>query len=164
MGSASGDRAGQAPGAPSGPQSGPTAAALALGYGGLLPFAAGAMAVWLAPAAHQAWVVQGLAAYAALIATFLGGIHWGLAMRRPPAALLPLVWGVLPSLLCWAALLAAPWWGSAPTLQALGAVLLLCLAVDWRSYPALGLAGWLGLRLRLSLVAALSCFVGAAGA
>ncbi len=142
----------------------PPATALALGFGGLLPFAGGAMAVWLLPPPHQAWAAQGLAAYAALIATFLGGIHWGLVMREAPASAAGLVWGVLPSLLSWAALLAVPWWGITATLQALGATLLLCLAVDWRWYPRLGLAGWLGLRLRLSVVAALSCFIGAAGA
>jgi len=46
----------------------------------------------------------------------------------------------------------------------LGAVLLLCYAVDRRLYPPLGLSRWLVLRFLLSAVAALSCFLGAAGA
>lgn len=142
----------------------PPAVAQALGYAGLLPFAAGAAAVWTLPAPQQAWAVQGLAAYAALIATFLGGIHWGLAMRAPQPPALWLLWGVLPSLLVWGALLALPVWGASSALWALAATLLLCLLVDRRLYPAQGLGGWLGLRWRLTAVAALSCIVGAAGA
>ena len=44
-----------------------------------------------------------MSAYAALIVSFLGGIHWGLAFRHtePPLALL--AWGVVPSLVAWVA-------------------------------------------------------------
>ena len=45
------------------------------------------------------------------IASFLGAIHWGLAMRGPAsprAQIFPFVWGVVPSLLAWLALLAQP--------------------------------------------------------
>jgi hypothetical protein len=142
----------------------PPAAAQLLGYAGLLPFAAGAAGVWLLPPDQHGWVTQGLAAYAALIATFLGGIHWGMAMRDPQPRLLCWLWGVLPSLLCWAALLVLPLWGAAAALSALAATLLLCLVVDSRLYAVHGLAGWLGMRLRLTAVAAISCLVGAAGA
>jgi hypothetical protein len=142
----------------------PPVTAQLLGYAGLLPFVAGAMAVWMLPSPQQGWAVQGLAAYAALIATFLGGIHWGLAMRTPQAPGWWLLWGVLPSLLAWAALLALPVWGAAPALVALAATLGLCLLVDSRLYPAQGLGTWLGLRLRLTGVAVLACFMGAAGA
>jgi hypothetical protein len=45
----------------------------------------------------------------------------------------------------------------------LGAMLLVCYAVDRRLYAAQGLGAWLTLRFRLSAVAALSCFIGAAG-
>ncbi len=161
-------RAAAAPAAPTAPASpqppaphrptGPTRWALGLGYGGLLPFVGAALLLWLLRDEAQAHVAQALSAYAALILSFLGGIHWGLAMRSaaPPAALL--VWGVLPSLLAWPALLM-------PAFSALvihGALLLLTYAVDRRLYPAQGAAGWLGLRFRLSAVAALSCFIGAA--
>ena len=44
-----------------------------------------------------------------------------------------------------------------------GVMLLVCYAVDRRIYPTQGLAHWLTLRFRLSAVAALSCFLGAAG-
>jgi hypothetical protein len=42
-------------------------------------------------------------------------------------------------------------------------MLLVCYAVDRKLYPRLGVGGWLTLRFRLSAVAALACFIGAAG-
>jgi len=126
----------------------------------LLPFVAGALLVWLVrPEAHP-YVVLGLSAYAAAIVSFLGGIHWGLAMRLQPAATpTVLLWGVVPSLVAWLALLMAP----DAALVVHGAMLLACYAVDRRVYPRAGAAAWLTLRFRLSAVAGFSCFVGAAG-
>ncbi|MCY7314359.1 MAG: DUF3429 domain-containing protein [Rubrivivax sp.] len=147
-----------AAGGPINPPTRPTRWALGLGYAGLLPFVAGALLLWLLRGEAQGHVALALSAYAALILSFLGGIHWGLAMRQPAAATAGLVWGVVPSLLAWPALLM-------PAFSALvihGALLLLSYAVDRRSYPAHGAAAWLGLRFRLSAVAALSCFIGAA--
>ncbi|KPF59453.1 hypothetical protein D621_03425 [beta proteobacterium AAP51] len=136
------------------------ASARRLGAAGLLPFAAGALLVWLVrdEEAH-AFVAQALSVYAALIVSFLGGIHWGLAFRHaePPTPLL--VWGVVPSLVAWPAVLMPPWSG----LVLHGVMLLACYAADRRLYPAQGVARWLTLRFRLSAVAALCCFVAAAG-
>lgn len=138
----------------------PGALALRLGYAGLLPFVLGALMVWLVNAEAHVYAALGLAAYAALIVSFLGGIHWGLVMRAESPAPAPvLLWGVMPSLLAWPALMMPPHAG----LVVLGALLLLCWAVDRRLYPVLGAAGWLTLRFRLSAVAALCCFIGAAG-
>lgn len=139
--------------------------ALRLGYAGLIPFVGGALLVWLVqpdaqpPEAHP-FVVLSLSAYAAVIISFLGGIHWGLAMRHsePPAALL--WWGVVPSLVAWVAVMMPPEGG----LVIQGLMLLACYAVDRRLYPGQGAAPWLVLRFRLSAVAAFSCFIGAAGA
>ena len=44
-----------------------------------------------------------------------------------------------------------------------GLMLIACYLVDRRVYPRHGLAPWLTLRFRLSAVAAMSCFLGAAG-
>jgi len=139
--------------------------ALRLGYAGLIPFVAGALMVWLVqpdaqpPEAHP-FVVLALSAYAAVIISFLGGIHWGLAMRHsePPAPLL--LWGVVPSLVAWVAVMMPPEGG----LVIQGLMLLVCYGVDRRLYPGQGTAPWLVMRFRLSAVAALSCFIGAAGA
>lgn len=139
--------------------SAPSRAARALGYAGLLPFVGGA--VWLAagPAGQQALAAQALAAYAATIVSFLGGIHWGLAFAAsggPSTA--RLAWGVVPSLLAWPALLLP----ASAGLALLAATLVLCYAVDHRAYPRHGLGAWLPMRRALSTVATLSCAVGVA--
>jgi hypothetical protein len=138
---------------------GPSPLALRLGYAGLVPFVLGALLIWVVlPEAHP-YVTLALSAYAAVIISFLGGIHWGLAMRQDtPAA--SLMWGVVPSLLAWTAVMMVP----ASGLVIQGLVLLICYFADRRLYPAQGVAAWLVLRFRLSAVAALSCFIGAAGA
>ena len=139
---------------------GPSPLALRLGYAGLVPFVAGALLIWLVlPEAHP-YVTLALSAYAAVIISFLGGIHWGHAMRQATPAAASLLWGVIPSLIAWAAVMMVP----ASGLVIQGLALLACYFVDRRLYPAQGAAAWLVLRFRLSAVAALSCFIGAAGA
>lgn len=79
----------------------------ALGYGGLVPFVACALAMLLLPDAgmrHLAGRV--LVGYGAVILSFLGGVHWGLAMRAPNGRVMGMLTiAVLPSLLGWATLL-----------------------------------------------------------
>lgn len=144
---------------PAAASSGPNTMALRLGYAGLLPFVGGALLVWLVREEAHPYVALALAAYGAVIASFLGGIHWGLAFREadPPSAWL--AWGVVPSLLAWVAVIMPPSAG----LVILGVLLLVCYGVDRRLYPQQGVAHWLTLRFRLSAVASLSCFIGAAG-
>lgn len=79
----------------------------ALGYGGLLPFVAGALAMLAIPDAEtRQLAARALIGYGAVILSFLGGVHWGLVLREAPArAPAMLVAGVLPSLAGWAALL-----------------------------------------------------------
>ncbi|HZF79316.1 MAG TPA: DUF3429 domain-containing protein [Rubrivivax sp.] len=135
------------------------AAARRLGYAGAAPLVLGALLVWMVDADVRPYAALGLSAYAALIASFLGGLHWGLAMREvnlPPSAF---AWAVLPTLVAWPAVLMPPRGG----LVVLGALLVGCYLVDRRHYPAYGVAHWLTLRFRLSAVAALSCFIGAGG-
>jgi hypothetical protein len=138
----------------------PSPLALWLGWAGLIPFALGAALVWVVREEAHPYAVLLLSAYAAVIISFLGGIHWGLAMRQPQPSARLLVWGVVPSLLAWVAVMM-------PAESALfihGLVLIACYAVDRRVYPAQGAAAWLVLRFRLTAVASLSCFIGAAGA
>ena len=145
--------------APTSESAWPPAWAERLGHAGLIPFVLGALLVWLVwPEAHP-YATLALSAYAAVIVSFLGGIHWGMAMRlpSPPASLF--VWGVVPSLVAWAAVMMPPSAG----LVVHGAMLLACYGVDRRIYPQQGLGRWLTLRFRLSAVASLSCFIGAAG-
>ena len=132
-----------------------------LGYAGLLPFVALAVAAWLAPPAYRVPAAHALLAYGATIASFLGAIHWGLAMREPltpqPG---PFVWGVFPSLVAWAALLLPISQGLATLALLLG----LCLAVDRRSYLAYGLGEWLTMRVQLTLVAVVCLLAGSVAA
>jgi hypothetical protein len=130
--------------------------ALWLGYAGLIPFVAGAALAWLLQPEWRSFTTAALSAYAAVIVSFLGGIHWGIGFRDGMSRLF--LWGVVPSLVAAAALMLPPRHG----LVILGLMLLLCYAVDRRVYPAHGLQAWLSLRWRLSLVAATSCFVAAA--
>jgi hypothetical protein len=141
------------------PPPAPTAFAYRLGYAGLMPFVLGALLVWFVRVDAHPHVVLALSAYAAVIVSFLGGIHWGIAFREaaPPPALF--AWGVVPSLVAWVAVLMPPSAG----LVIHGAMLWGCYAVDRRVYPRHGMAQWLTLRFRLSAVAGLMCFLGAAG-
>ena len=130
-----------------------------LGYAGLLPFAGLAGLLWLVQADLLPFVATALTAYAAVIASFLGGIHWGIGFLHASAApRFHFVWGVVPSLLAWVALL-MPAYAALPLL---GLVLVMCYAVDRKTYPTVGLSRWLPLRLRLTVVATLSCVLGAA--
>lgn len=132
-----------------------------LGYVGLLPFVLGAALVWLVRADAHPYATLMLSCYAAVIVSFLGGIHWGLTMRQVPTAVPTWFfgWGVVPSLVAWVAVVMPPYAG----LVVHGVMLVACYLVDRRSYPLLGAANWLTLRFRLTVVASLSCFVGAAG-
>jgi hypothetical protein len=133
-----------------------------LSYAGLIPFVAGALLGWLVfpyPDAH-AFVVDALAAYAALIISFLGGIHWGLAMRAEAPGPHAFRWAVVPSLVAWLGVIMPAYAG----LVVLGVMLVVCYQVDRRLYVESGLGHWLTLRFRLSAVAAFCCFLSAANA
>ena len=130
-----------------------------LGYLGLVPFVVGAALVWIVRADVHAYVALALSTYAAVIVSFLGAIHWGLAMRQSATRTAVWVWGVVPALVAWPAAVMPPDAG----LVIHGLMLLACYAVDRRLYPAYGVSAWLTLRFRLSTVAALACFLGAAG-
>jgi Protein of unknown function (DUF3429) len=141
----------------------PSLLARCLGYAGLVPFALLAVLLWLVPADAQAFVhklvATALVGYGAVIASFLGGVHWGMAGQLPPhTARFHYVWGVVPSLLGWVAV-AVP---AATGLPLLGLVLATCYVVDLRSYPRVGWSAWLSMRLQLTAVAVLSCVLGAA--
>ena len=126
-----------------------------LGLGGLLPFLAGLVAVSLG----QAWAAGALAAYGAVILSFLGAVHWGLALAAPDqASRARLVGGVLPSLVAWLALLAPLPIG----LVVLG-LGLLCLAGVETLAARRDLLPWAYLQLRwvLTIVAG-SCLVATA--
>ena len=132
-----------------------------LGYGGLLPFAALAIAAvgasFLGQDPH--WWNAALVAYGVVILSFVGALHWGFAMtqlgltdRQRASAF---VWSVVPALVAWLALLSLL---GAPSIAA--AVLVTgFLAHYWRDVRlarAANLPAWyLPMRLRLTTVACL---------
>lgn len=136
----------------------PPASAQTLGYGGLIPFVGLALGVWFW-SAHQAVAASALLGYSATIVSFLGAIHWGLTMRdtNGPRSRM-LLWGVVPSLLAWVALLLP----AAGGLLLMAALLWACFAVDRVVYARLGLRAWLPMRLLLSAVASACCIASAA--
>lgn len=137
---------------------GPNPVALKLAYAGLAPFVLGALLALLVRDEVYNHVALGLSAYAAVIVSFLGGIHWGLGMRATVPNPVPFAWGVVPSLVAWIAAIMPPYAG----LVIQGAMLVVCFLVDRRLYREQGLGAWLTLRFRLTVVATLSCFLAAA--
>ena len=84
--------------------------ALHLGVAGLIPFIAGAAGLWLFNSAAR---LQGtltlFLGYSAVILSFMGAVHWGLAMAEPeesPSRAMSL--SVMPALLGWLALALPP--------------------------------------------------------
>ena len=130
-----------------------------LGYLALLPFIVGALLVWFVRVDARGHVAAALSAYAAVVIAFLGGIHWGFGFVRAAPEPRLFVWGVVPALVAFVAVLMPPYAG----LVIHGAMLVGCYLVDRNIYPAHGASRWLVLRFRLSLGASLSCFLGAAG-
>ncbi|NNJ91243.1 MAG: DUF3429 domain-containing protein [Gammaproteobacteria bacterium] len=76
--------------------------ALLLGYGGLIPFVTLSAATWF-PASHRlVQVHEALLLYASIILTFMGAIHWGVAMTRALAPnSLQLTISIIPALIAW---------------------------------------------------------------
>ena len=139
-----------------------------LGYAGLIPFVLLAGLLWIVRADVQGWVAIALVAYAASIVSFLGAVHWGLAQRlaflqsgsNAARIRFHYIWGVAPSLMAWAAAIIPAYAG----LPLLGLILSACYLVDRHTYSGAGMALWLPLRLQLTVVAVLSCLLGAATA
>ena len=129
--------------------------AIVLGLGGLVPFlACGAGAVLLA-GADASRCLGALIAYAAVILSFLGAVHWGFALdgtRTAPVG--RLAGGVLPALVGWGALVVAELLAVPDgALALLAAAFALVLAAERRGARA-GFVprAYLGLRWTLTVV------------
>ncbi|MCC7281174.1 MAG: DUF3429 domain-containing protein [Acetobacteraceae bacterium] len=75
-----------------------------------LPFVAGALIVFLTEGWPRNLALMVLAGYGGVILSFLGAVHWGFAMAaaEPAAEKARLIGGVLPALLAWPCVTAAP--------------------------------------------------------
>ena len=79
-----------------------------LGFGGLTPFAALALASVIDGTQPERWA-DGLTAYGAVILSFVGALHWGFAVCARPMTSAQqwrlMGWSVVPALGAWLALL-----------------------------------------------------------
>ena len=136
--------------------------AIVLGLGGLIPFVACAVGILVFPAdVPVPRLVQALISYGAVILSFLGAVHWGLALAGGPGGTATalrayrsrLILGVLPALVGWAALLiplvAAPLASLLLLLLGFG---LTALAEMRAAQQALMPPGYMGLRWLLTAV------------
>lgn len=88
--------------------------ARAYGFAGLIPFFAGAAGAWIAAPGEAGWILRAQVAYGAVILSFLGALHWGVALGRSGTASearRTMTWrrlglAVTPALIAWLALLA----------------------------------------------------------
>jgi hypothetical protein len=120
-----------------------------LGFGGVIPFAALAAAVWAAPAVHLDFLVDAQIAYGATILSFLGAAQWGASLNKPQPEAGRLIWSVIPSLLAWIGLMLPPLYGLA--LLIMGVIA--CYAMDERAVSSGFLPLWYsGLRQPLTLL------------
>jgi glutaredoxin len=123
-----------------------------LGYAGLIPFLAALAGFMLSDAPRQDYFAQQFLAYGAVILSFVGAVHWGVALVGGRLRMMRMAFSVLPALLAWAALLLP---------AAAGAWLLLAGFVGWRAWEASPpvaetLPGWYrGMRTRLTGLVAL---------
>jgi len=127
-------------------------AAAWLGGLGAIPFVGLAFAVPFITGVLQGFAAYALLAYGAVILTFLGAVHWGLAIASPRAAegVGPrLIMSVIPSLIGWVALLIGERWGLWISAAAIAAM----FAVDQRAAGAGQAPVWYSkLRLPLTVV------------
>lgn len=124
-----------------------------LGYGGLIPFV-GLALLSIGETAHGILYRGALLLYGAVILSFIGAIHWGIAMFADrldePTRRSCYIWSVVPSLMAWSTYVLSPI--GAAMILILGFVLQYWRDLSLRQY--ISLPNWyLPLRIRLTLVA-----------
>jgi hypothetical protein len=124
-----------------------------LGYGGLLPFLALAVALWVDSSNSSFWR-EALVAYGAVILSFVGALHWGFAMSQSGMSAHQrthcFIWSVVPALMAWIALLMTPKYA----ILLLVASFLIHFWQDRQLAQAVDMPVWyLPLRLKLTFVA-----------
>ena len=81
-------------------------------YGSLVPLAALALLLWWPQAPARAALGLALTSYSAMLASFIGGFHWGIGLRyMATTSEMPtfhFVWGPVPAYLAWGAFLLQP--------------------------------------------------------
>lgn len=127
--------------------------AMVLGVSGAIPLLAGVSVALAAPTAFGFPLVQWVVVYAALVLSFLGGMHWGLAsavLARDPSELdapKVLAFSVLPALVGWVAVFLPGRLAPAVLANAFIAILLLDRLIERLGYAP---RWWMPLRVRLT--------------
>ena len=130
-----------------------------LSAGGLIPFVVIAGAMWALPIPYTPQLLFWLTAYAAVMLSFAGGLHWGLSMLHPDMSeqdqSVFMAWSVVPAVVGWISLLMPPKTG----LILLIATFVVQYAADRQLAQRFQLPAWY-LRLRAGLTAvAVLCLV-----
>ena len=77
-----------------------------IGAGGLVPFVVLSGAVWAVPD-YATSLLRWLTAYAAVVASFLGGVYWGVALMHPEMGEQDrgvfMTWSIVPAIAAWVA-------------------------------------------------------------
>jgi len=84
------------------------ALAAQLGYAGLIPFVTLSIGMWALPEAYQAQASSALLAYAAIILSFMGAAHWGIAITGEKIDGWQMGMSVIPALIAWFASFTSP--------------------------------------------------------
>jgi hypothetical protein len=121
----------------------------ALGYAGLIPFVADPLWLSVAPGSAPPWLDRVWLVYAGLIASFMAGSFWGMALIvvEGPAGKLGMAMSAGLMLLAWAALM-LPF--RAALIGLSGVYALLVLAEIWRERTIDPLSGYFTLRASLT--------------
>lgn len=109
-----------------------------LGYSGLIPFVTFSIGSWL-PQPYNSYAIQILIAYAAIILSFMGAIHWGVAMTSADEQRSKyIIASVIPALTAWLALLM----NEIPALVTLLAGFIALIGFDWAVEKPQRLPDW----------------------
>lgn len=125
---------------------------LRIGAAGLVPFVALSGALWLVPAAYHPTLYDWLRTYASVILSFVGAIHWGVALvhrdMRDADRTVVMIWSAVPALVAWLGLLMPLKSGLVLT----AAMFVVHYTMDWQLATRFAVPGWY-LRLRGGLTA-----------
>ena len=133
----------------------------ALGFAGLIPFWFVALGYWFLDAENKELALNAQINYGAIILSFLGASHWGLAIADRRLATWPrMIWGVSPSLIGWSATFLEPFFAYQVLLAGLSFAFFVDCKIfrmqeDWNWYQRLRV--WLTLGAISSI---LVCFIG----
>ena len=131
-----------------------------LGYGGLIPFVCLSAAAILKIDLNVVGIesnAQALLNYAAVIVSFLGAVHWGVALSRDEPCVANFLYGVIPSLLAWVLLIIPV----KPALFAMAVIVVFAYVVDRSLLFDLLRYQYAAMRLHLTVIVA-TCLILAA--